>query len=162
MKGALEREISNLNIFEQYLISWAQNVGLRKNVVHHQSEKQSIIEFLFSKYQSFQLYIAENFIYSKIKTSLGLVKARLCISSAAPLSNDILNFFAGFDIPIYAVFGQSECSGPHTTCTVGDWRPGYCGKPLPGTESKVLVGNNELCYRGRHIFLGYMVLSLNY
>jgi len=30
------------------------------------------------------------------------------------------------------------------------------GRPLKGTESKIDTANGELCYRGRHIFMGYM------
>jgi long-chain-fatty-acid--CoA ligase ACSBG len=35
---------------------------------------------------------------------------------------------------------------------------GTCGRPLYGTESKVDPNNGELCYRGRHIFMGYMYM----
>ena len=60
------------------------------------------------------------------------------------------------DIPIYEVFGQSECSGPHTINYLTGWKIGTCGRPLPGTESKIDELTGEICYRGRHIFMGYM------
>ena len=38
----------------------------------------------------------------------------------------------------------------------GNWRIGYCGRPILGTETKIAADTQELCYRGRHIFMGYM------
>ena len=60
------------------------------------------------------------------------------------------------DIPIYEVFGQSECTGPHTVSSPGNWKIGTCGRPIPGSESMIDPATGELCYRGRHIFMGYM------
>lgn len=54
------------------------------------------------------------------------------------------------------MFGQSECSGPHTVSFYGDWRIGYTGRPLRGTQSRIDPVNGELSYKGRHIFMGYM------
>jgi len=35
---------------------------------------------------------------------------------------------------------------------------GTCGRPMPGTESLIAPSTGELCYRGRHIFMGYMYM----
>ena len=67
-------------------------------------------------------------------------------------------YFAALDIPIFEVFGQSECTGPHTLSYPGSWKMGTCGRPMLGTESKLDPNNGELCYRGRHIFMGYMYM----
>ena len=75
---------------------------------------------------------------------------------AAPIDTKILKYFASIDLPIYEVFGQSECTGPHCVNSVDFWQIGTCGKALPGTETKISEDSGELCYRGRHIFAGYM------
>lgn len=54
------------------------------------------------------------------------------------------------------IFGQSECTGPHSANTYTAFQFGSCGRPLLGTETKMDPQNGELCYRGRHIFAGYM------
>ena len=79
-------------------------------------------------------------------------------TAAAPISVDTLNYFASLDIPVFEVFGQSECTGPHTVSSPGNWKIGYCGRPIPGSESIIDPINGELCYRGRHIFMGYMYM----
>lgn len=54
------------------------------------------------------------------------------------------------------LFGQSECTGPHTVNKLAAFKVGTVGRPLPGTETKRDPETGELCYRGRHIFAGYM------
>ena len=79
-----------------------------------------------------------------------------CYVSAAPIDVKILEYFASIDIPILELFGQSECSGPHTTNTANAWMIGTVGRPLPGTVTKTDPDNGELYYSGRHIMAGYM------
>ena len=42
----------------------------------------------------------------------------------------------------------------------GQHKAGSTGKSIPGSEIKIenpdRDGNGEICYRGRHIFMGYM------
>jgi long-chain-fatty-acid--CoA ligase ACSBG len=101
---------------------------------------------------------ANSLVLSKIKEALGLSAARMCFTAAAPISEETLLYFASLDIPVYEVFGQSECTGPHTVSCRSQWKIGYCGRPLLGTETMIVPGNQELCYRGRHIFMGYMYM----
>jgi long-chain-fatty-acid--CoA ligase ACSBG len=96
---------------------------------------------------------------SNIKKALGLDECKACFTAAAPISVETLNYFASLDIPVYEVFGQSECTGPHTVNSPGQWKVGTCGRPMPGTESLIAPSTGELCYRGRHIFMGYMYMD---
>uniref|UniRef100_A0A7S3M9T8 AMP-dependent synthetase/ligase domain-containing protein n=1 Tax=Spumella elongata TaxID=89044 RepID=A0A7S3M9T8_9STRA len=104
-------------------------------------------------------YSAANaIVLTNIKKALGLDQAKGCFTAAAPISTDTLNYFASLDIPVYEVFGQSECTGPHTVSFRHCWKIGTCGRPLKGTESMLAPSTGELCYRGRHIFMGYMYM----
>jgi len=62
---------------------------------------------------------------------------------------------------------MSECTGPATTNSItsklNSFQFGTVGKPLPGTELMILhnkdrdkIGEGEICYRGRHVMMGYM------
>lgn len=99
---------------------------------------------------------ANAIVLKTIKKKLGLDQAKGCFTAAAPIAPETLWYFASLDIPVYEVFGQSECTGPHTISMEGAWKIGYCGRPIPGSESVLDAKNGELCYRGRHIFMGYM------
>ena len=101
---------------------------------------------------------ANSLVLSKIKEALGLDQVKGCFTAAAPISIETLEYFASLDIPVYEVFGQSECTGPHTVSISSQWKIGYCGRPMLGTETMIDPSNQELCYRGRHIFMGYMYM----
>ena len=99
---------------------------------------------------------ANSLVLSKIKEALGLDQVKGAFTAAAPIAPETLHYFASVDIPVYEVFGQSECTGPHTVSFAHCWKIGYCGRPMKGTETMIVPGTGELCYRGRHIFMGYM------
>jgi long-chain acyl-CoA synthetase len=101
------------------------------------------------QYQAFQ-----KVVYSKVKAALGLDQARLCASGAAPVARELLEFFAGLDLPIYEVYGQSEDSGPTTFNAPGHTRFGTVGPAFPGVEVKI-AGDGEILVRGRNVFAGY-------
>ena len=101
---------------------------------------------------------ANTIVLTNIKKALGLDQAKGCFTAAAPISVDTLNYFASLDIPVYEVFGQSECTGPHTVSAQKCWKIGTCGRPIKGSESIIVPSTGELCYRGRHIFRGYMYM----
>jgi long-chain-fatty-acid--CoA ligase ACSBG len=123
---------------------WAKSKGAQKSALAQYGEDGGVPP----------CFGCANLLLSSIKKKLGLDRAKGCFTAAAPISEDILKYFASLDIPVYEVFGQSECTGPHTVSSESAWRIGYCGRPMPGTETKLIDG--ELCYRGRHIFMGYM------
>jgi long-chain-fatty-acid--CoA ligase ACSBG len=117
-----------------------------------------VLSFIVNFSTEISYFVASKVILSKIHEKVGLNKCKACFTAAAPISVDTLSYFASIDIPVFEVFGQSECTGPHTVSAPGQWRIGYCGRPMPGTESMIAKDTNELCYRGRHIMMGYMYM----
>ena len=99
---------------------------------------------------------ANALLLSKVKEALGLEECKYCLSAAAPIAPETLNYFAALDIPIYEGFGQSETTGPHSMAGAHCWKVGACGRPIKGSVTKLEPDTGEICYRGRHIFMGYM------
>ena len=56
------------------------------------------------------------------------------------------------------MFGQSECTGPHTVSSPGNWKIGSCGRPMRGTVTKIVASNGELCYKGTYTVLHCTIL----
>ncbi|HET6610576.1 MAG TPA: AMP-dependent synthetase/ligase [Kofleriaceae bacterium] len=102
----------------------------------------------------FRYRIANRLLLSKIKPALGLGRARLCVSGAAPVAVEVLEFFASLDLPIYEVYGQSEDTGPTSINLPGETRLGSVGKALPGVEVKI-ADDDEILVKGRNVFMGY-------
>jgi long-chain acyl-CoA synthetase len=101
-----------------------------------------------------QYKLFDKLVYSKVKEGLGLGECRFSVSGAAPIASEVLDFFAGFGMPIYEVYGQSEDTGPTTFNVPGRARFGTVGPPFPGVEVKV-ASDNEIIVRGRNVFAGY-------
>jgi long-chain acyl-CoA synthetase len=98
--------------------------------------------------------IADKLVLSKLKPALGLGKARMCVSGAAPISKEILEFFGTLDIIISEVYGQSEDSGPTTFNRAGKTRFGTVGAEIPGIDVKI-AEDGEILVKGPNLFLGY-------
>jgi long-chain acyl-CoA synthetase len=101
-----------------------------------------------------QYKLADRLVLSKLKPALGLGRARLCVTGAAPLATDVLEFFATLDLVLHEVYGQSEDSGPTSFNLPGATRLGTVGRPLAGVEVK-LADDGEILVRGPNVFLGY-------
>lgn len=93
-------------------------------------------------------------VFTKIKTAIGLGRARFCVSGAAPISPAVLEFFSGIDLPVYEIYGQSEDTGPTTMNRPEKTRVGTVGQPLPGIEV-AFAEDGEILVKGPNVFLGY-------
>jgi long-chain acyl-CoA synthetase len=98
--------------------------------------------------------LATKLIFSKLKPAIGLGNARICVSGAAPIAQEVLEFFAALDVIVLEVYGQSEGSGPTTFNYPGKFKFGSVGPRLPGVETEI-AKDGEIIVRGPNVFLGY-------
>ncbi|MDH3744610.1 MAG: AMP-binding protein, partial [Acidobacteriota bacterium] len=98
--------------------------------------------------------LAERLVFSRVRERLGLDRARVCATSAAPISLDTLEFFASLGIPLLEIYGMSECTGPATISLPDRYRIGKAGFEIPGAELAI-AEDGEILIRGPHVFLGY-------
>lgn len=126
------------------IAAWARKVGLRAGYAEQKGEARPLT-----------LPIAKKLVFDKVRQRLGLDRARICVTSAAPISKDTLEFFLSLGIPILEVYGMSECTGPATYSPPDNYRTGKCGIVLPGAEIKI-AEDGEICMRGPHVFKGYL------
>jgi long-chain acyl-CoA synthetase len=127
-------------------------VGKEKNAIQNQG--RSISMRMKLKYA-----IANKLIFSKLKPAIGLGNARVCVSGAAPIAAEILEFFSGLDLVIHEVYGQSEDCGPTSFNLPGKTKYGSVGPAVPGVQVQLADGNDkdgrEIIVKGRNVFLGY-------
>ncbi len=127
------------------IAAWARGKGLAKGYACQEGKPAPALYRL-----------AHKLVFSKVRERLGFDRCRVFISTAAPISQDTLEFFMSLDIPITEVYGMSECTGPATVSLPEPhkYRTGWAGPPLPGTEITVSEAG-EVLMRGRHVFKGY-------
>jgi long-chain acyl-CoA synthetase len=81
-------------------------------------------------------------------------RIREAVTGAAPIAQEILEFFWGCGIPVMEGYGMTETSTVATSSRPEDHKFGTVGKPLPGVEVKI-AEDGELLIRGANIFRGY-------
>jgi long-chain acyl-CoA synthetase len=105
-------------------------------------------------FNNIQYRIADKLVLSKLKPAIGLGRARLCVSGAAPISAEILEFMASIDVVIHEVYGQSEDCGPTSYNRPRMTRLGTVGPAFDGVTIKI-ADDGEILVKGPNVFLGY-------
>jgi len=126
------------------IAKWARKVGLEGGYAEQHAQPKPLMYGL-----------ANALVFSKVRARLGLDRCRVAITGAAPISKDTLEFFLSLGLPLYEVYGMSECTGPATQSLPNSYRTGWVGKPLDGTEVRI-AEDGEVLVRGDHVFLGYL------
>jgi len=129
------------------LANWAKGVAAEANAVKNTGGEPSGV--LALKYK-----LAQRLVFSKVKPRIGLNRARVCVSGAAPINKEILEFFASLDVIIHEVYGQSEDTGPTTFNRPGATRFGTVGPRIDGVEVEIRE-DGEIVVRGPNVFMGY-------
>ena len=89
-----------------------------------------------------------------LRRRLGLHRTRVVISSAAPISPDLLEYFMALGVPILELYGQTEASGPISSSRRGALKLGSVGRPDQAIEVKI-APDGEILVRAANVFTGY-------
>ena len=146
--AALQQKFQGAQGFKARLLAFAQATAREVTALRMRGEVPTGLLAL-------QHTIADRLVLSKIKAAVGLDRARIVISGAAPLSRDVVEFFASLDLLIHEVYGQSEGSGPTTFNLPGAVRLGTVGQPIPGVQV-VIAPDGEILVKGDNVFMGYL------
>jgi len=96
---------------------------------------------------------AEEKLYRNVRGLFGNA-IRQCISGAAPIAKEILEFFYACGVPVLEGYGMTETATAAIVNTLEEFRFGSIGKPLPGVEVRI-ADDGEILLRGANIFQGY-------
>jgi long-chain acyl-CoA synthetase len=96
---------------------------------------------------------AESELYQNVRNLFG-GRIRQCVTGAAPIGKEILEFFYACGVPIMEGYGMTETSTVATVNTPEAHRFGSVGKPLPGVEAKI-ADDGEILLRGPNMMHGY-------
>jgi long-chain acyl-CoA synthetase len=102
----------------------------------------------------FKYRLARYLLLAKLAPALGVKNARVCASGAAPIADDLLDFFSSLDVTIHELYGQSETCGIASANRPGMTRFGTAGLPIAGMEVEI-AEDSEILVRGPNVFMGY-------
>ena len=96
---------------------------------------------------------ADEELFSKVRAAFG-GNMRQAVSGAAPIAQDILEFFFACGVPVFEGYGMTETATAATFQSLDDYKLGTVGKPVPGVELKI-ADDGEVLIKGSNIFAGY-------
>ncbi|MFG1214833.1 AMP-binding protein [Xanthobacter flavus] len=99
-------------------------------------------------------FVAYLLFFRALQNFIGLRRAKVAMTGAAPISPNIVRFFRTLGVPLVEVYGATETTGMCTGQRLTDLRPGCVGPAAEGVEVK-LGPHNELLVRGDLVFAGY-------
>jgi long-chain acyl-CoA synthetase len=97
--------------------------------------------------------LADRLVLSKVRGLFG-PDIRLALTGAAPIAQDVLEFFDACGVLVVEGYGLTETTAAGTLNTQHRFRFGTVGRPLPGTEVTI-AADGEILLRGPNIFAGY-------
>lgn len=100
-----------------------------------------------------QYRLADRLVYRNLKELLGLDRAQMLVSGAAPISGDLLRWFMALGLTVSEAYGQTE-TGMTTMTALDRPQPGTVGRAFPNVEVR-LGDQDEVLVRSPSLFSGY-------
>nr|WP_316640472.1 AMP-binding protein [uncultured Roseateles sp.] len=98
--------------------------------------------------------LAYGLVFRALQNFIGLRRARIALTGAAPIPPAVLRFFRTLGVPLVEVYGLTESSGMITGQHPERVRIGSVGEVTLGVEHR-LSEQGELILRGPMVFMGY-------
>jgi long-chain acyl-CoA synthetase len=128
------------------LFDWA--VGVGEQVRRREREGNSAGPVLKAQHA-----LADRLVLSRIRALFG-DRIRMCLTGAAPIEPEIVEFFHAAGVYVLEGYGMTETSAVATVNTLEENKPGTVGKAIPGCEVRI-AEDGEVLMRGPNIFKGY-------
>ncbi len=91
---------------------------------------------------------------AKIRRGIGLDRAHILISAAAPIRPALVRWLHAIGLPLIELYGQTEVCGPTTCNPPEDNRVGTVGRALPGVRVRI-AEDGEILVQGGNVCAGY-------
>jgi len=143
--GLLKR-MDQESAWKKKLFWWAVGVGKQASKFKYNKKPMPLVLGLKFK-------LADSLIFRQIRDRFG-GRLKFMVSSAAPISPEILEFFYALNIMVLEGWGMTETSAPSSITRPGMLKIGTVGKPLKGVEIKI-ADDGEILVRGGNVFKGY-------
>jgi long-subunit acyl-CoA synthetase (AMP-forming) len=91
----------------------------------------------------------------KIRKSLGMAKARIMLTGAAPTPDSVKDFFQKIGMNLQEVYAMTENAGGCTLMPANGLVPGSVGKILPGVALRIDAETGEISMKAPWVMNGY-------
>ncbi len=145
--GRIRSQVDEAPPFRQKLFYWAEKTG--RAVSRKIQSGETVPTGLSLRYK-----LADTLVFKKVRDIFG-GRVGYFLSSAAPISVEIIEFFHACGMVILEGYGQTEVSCFCTLNRPDAYRFGSVGQALPGVELKI-AEDGEVMVKGDIVFKGYL------
>jgi long-chain acyl-CoA synthetase len=136
---------------QQAAYAWAIGVGYR--VVDRVLAGRSVPGWL-----RLQFRLARWLALDNVRKFIGIHRARLLVTGAAPISPDLVKWYLALGVPMLEVWGMTETCGASTGVPPTRIKPGTIGPAAEYNEVRLDPETGEILVRGPNVFMGYLNL----
>lgn len=147
LHDAIVERTADLPAPQRLLVQRYVAAGLR--VVAHEQDRATLWP-----HQRAEHRLLDRLVGAKLRHQLGLDRARLLGTAAAPIDPGLLRWFHAIGLPILEIYGQTEDCGPATINPPERIRIGTVGPAIPGLSLRV-AADGEIMVRGGSVCAGY-------
>lgn len=141
--SAIVRQMAEAGRVKQALFHWSLRTGQQVRGPGQRSP---------GRLAKVRQVVADRLVLAKVRGVLG-GQIKLCITGAAPIAPEILEFFWAIGVPLLESYGMTE-SPAITLNKPDDVRIGSVGKPLSGMRIKI-ADDGEIMLQGPNLLRGY-------
>ena len=131
----------------QWAYQFAVGIGQRRSVFLKKQEKVPVaLSMLF--------LLVEMLVLKNIRLALGIDKCRWLATGAAPIATELIDWYWALGVPMFEVYGQTECTGLATINLPESHRIGSVGQAAWGVEV-ALSADDEILIKSPGVIKGY-------
>ncbi|MEO1365752.1 MAG: long-chain fatty acid--CoA ligase [Acidobacteriota bacterium] len=143
----VQSEVAKSSPAKQKIFAWADGVARRR--LRRRLDGQAPSGWLDAQYK-----IASKLVFAKIKARFGS-RVRVCITGAAPIAAEILEFLWAIEMPILEAYGMTEATVVTHVNRLDHFKLGTVGRVIPMMECRI-ADDGEILVRGPMVFKGYL------
>lgn len=136
---------------QQAAYAWAIGVGM-------QIADLVLAQKPVSGWLKFQFHVASALVLNNVRKLIGIHRARVLFTGAAPISADLVRWYLALGVPMVEVWGMTETCGGSSGAQPNRVKPGTIGPATPYNEMRLAEDTNEILVRGPNVFAGYLNL----
>jgi long-chain acyl-CoA synthetase len=149
--SAVTIAVKEASTLQQVAYAWGLGAGMQ--VADKVLAGQPVPALLKAKFR-----VARWLVLDNVRKLIGVDRARLCVTGAAPISPDLVRWYLALGVPMVEVWGMTETAGISTYTPADRIRPGCIGIAAPWNEVRIDAATGEILVRGPNVFMGYLNL----
>ena len=141
--------LKEAGVLQQAVYRWSIGVGGR--IADRVLAQQAVSSWL-----KFQFRIAGWLALNNVRKLIGIHRARILFTGAAPISPDLIRWYLALGVPMLEVWGMTETAGGSSGVPAHRIKPGSIGPAAAFNDMKLDPATGEIMVRGKNVFAGYL------